>query len=262
MVNFQRILPIQPIQLFYKKVFWHTGLWFFTGMVLIFLFPVEAKRAKKPTSDVQGACAIIKQLTEKELDLLQMLLEDTELTAEVKSCAVYQTGKVLAFYSQTEKNYSMQKQLSALQEIYQKHLDDRVNPQNYQVREAICYALAGFENSPESQKAIEFMGKIAGSDSHPTVVLACVTMLGGLTTHKALAAKSLIQILDQTLKQKEVEQKDITLVHLLVNALGSLEQAEAFVPLVRVLQSGYPVYVKKATERAIQNLESSSTAKK
>lgn len=215
----------------------------------------EAKQRKKNVVDVQGACAIVKQLGPHEVDLLQMVLEDEEIIPEIKSCAVYQVGKILG------ENPNSKNILPSLRKLYERYRNDTVQAQYFRVRESICYTLGKLENTGQADEAVEFMGHIASSDNHPAVSHACITMLGATTTQRQKAAQRLIQILNSKLSRKDMEQGDITLVHLIVSALGTLEQSEAFLPLIQVLQSGYPAYVKKATERALQNIERSQAQK-
>ncbi len=230
-------------------------------LVILWLFTLTASSllAGRSKMDVQDACLSIRQLGLDDSDLLIKVLEDPEIIPEIKSCTAYHIGHLLHQANQNSaKPEDSQQALAALRKVYQNYRDDTRHVANYKVRESVCLALGGFDKTPLSQEAIALLSEIARNDSNPAVTIACVTMLGSVSRERSAAARSLVEILEKTLDRKEISQQDINLVNLLVTSLGKLEQAEAFVPLVRVLQSGYPAYVKKATERAIISLESNS----
>ncbi len=123
------------------------------------------------------------------------------------------------------------------------------------LRIAACEALAEFANADGSAALLDSLGKVLSNlNEHEEVRLAAARSLGRFQKDGAQATDQLVAALT-----KEVERgptsNNVTVTTAIVKGLSNLRDRRSFVPLMRVIQSGFPTYTKKEAQKALENIK-------
>lgn len=185
--------------------------------------------------------------------VLVSIIEDEEIKASVKQCTLEHLGKL--YSTSPEKNpQGAGEVIDAIIKLSKESNKKKLTLSELEMRQGICSALGGFDRTSHADRALNEIKEIIKSSENHDVNYVCVMVMGNMQNNRSKAIQPLLSLIDRHLKSASINQQDVRLMNLLVNAVGRLGDKEAYVTLMRVLQSGYPAQVKKATERAIHRL--------
>ncbi|MCC6275774.1 MAG: HEAT repeat domain-containing protein [Leptospiraceae bacterium] len=194
----------------------------------------------------------IEKLTIKDVDQLIQLMQDKEIVPSAKARAI---NRVAVLYQhQAQEIEKQQNLITVLAGVIDQNKADSPSSPQYKVRSAACLALRIFDPSTHANAAIDAVKKPLLEDSHLDVLTACAHSLGDFNRNSIPATKALLERLSKDYTKENRSSEDVRTVSVVVNALGKLGSKQSFIPLMKVLQSGYPVSVKKEAQIAIDRL--------
>lgn len=190
----------------------------------------------------------------KDADQLLKLVEREDITTMVKVRAVQ---RIAALYRENreEAEPQAQKFITTLTNGL-KNLKKDENPYfHFKARSSICMALGDFDNSDHASTAIAAIREALLNDPNHRVIQTCAQSLGEFRNNRSKAADALIERINKSLQESSIKYGDVGIMSVTVASLAKLRQKKAFIPLMRVLQSGYPDHVKKEADRAIASFD-------
>lgn len=123
------------------------------------------------------------------------------------------------------------------------------------LRQEACNVLSKFADMDGSQNIINPLGRvIQNSDEHKDVRVAAARSLSKFRSQSSVAAESLLIALDKEMKLGP-NPNNVRVVSAVISSLGRLGAKKAFVPLMRVLQSGFPSSTKRQAQASLESLE-------
>lgn len=190
----------------------------------------------------------------KDADQLLKLIERDDITTTVKIRAVQRIA-TLYRENREEAEPQAQKFITSMTNAL-KNLKKDENPTfHFKVRESVCMALSDFDNSDHAASAIASIQEALLNDPNARVVQSCAQSLGEFRNNRSKAADALIARIEKNLAQKEIKYGDTGIMTVTISSLEKLRQKKAFIPLMRVIQSGYGVNVKNAADSAIESFD-------
>ncbi len=182
---------------------------------------------------------------------LAEILEDPKVSPYLKKCTL---ERITELYSTAgDKAENGDKILSAIATVTKEK--DKETANDEMLRQTACGALGAFEHTKWKGQAVSTLQEIIKKEKKDEVVLACINVLANYSSEKQGIADLLVNLVNTGLEKESLTIEDIRRMNLLVTSLGRLGQQNAYTPLIKVLQSGYPDNVKKAAKRALQDLQ-------
>ena len=122
---------------------------------------------------------------------------------------------------------------------------------HYLLREEACTALAAFSRLSGSEQLVGPLGKrLLDPAEHEKVRMSAARTLSSFRKDSAAAAEQLIEALNQEM-DRGPRPDNINLTTGIVGALGQLGDKRSFVPLMRVVQSGFPNTIKRRAQASL-----------
>jgi len=128
---------------------------------------------------------------------------------------------------------------------------------NASIRKESCITLQYFENSEYAHLAIQSLREVIMKDKNTDVSTACVYSLSQYPRKGRLASRALLKKFTIDLKharKQKITKDNIKMAKAIIKALATLKQKQAFIPLMKIIQSSYPVSVKRLAENAIEKI--------
>ncbi len=122
------------------------------------------------------------------------------------------------------------------------------------LRTAACETLALFADFSEAGNLLGALGTRMKSDPNEEVRLAAARSLGRFFKNREGAAALLVESLDTELGRGP-QADNVRLMGAVIRSLGILQDKRAFVPLMRVIKSGFPTYTKREAQTSLENLK-------
>ena len=145
--------------------------------------------------------------------------------------------------------------LSSLKNIVKDYDNSNTNRYFYKLYRNTCITLGDLEVSHQySKPAFEEIQKILKENRNLDVITSCIQVAGQFIKNKDIAGKTLASLLSKYL-EKPVSLTSISLIRSLIHAIGEIQEEKAYVPLMLVLQSGYPERIKRDAYDALDKLQ-------
>lgn len=134
-------------------------------------------------------------------------------------------------------------------------LERRPDVEDHHVlREEAARSLGRMHWLPDADAFIPALGRTAGDpQEHEDVRRAAAEALGLFKENARLASEALVQVLDAEI-ERGPSGDNVRVMTAVVASLGSLREKTAFVPLMRVVNSSFPVTVKRRAEQSLENI--------
>lgn len=195
----------------------------------------------------------LKYIQVEDVDMLFELLEDKSVTTKLKSKGMARLGSIYREHpKELEKNAD--RVLNLITEIRDQH-NKQANDEDDELRRECVLALGIFASGSKAPQAIEEISKSLNDDPAYTVNSSAAHILREFKNNSSEANNVLIKKLDSFLKKTVLTENDLKTTFTVISSMGTLGQKRSFIPLMRVLQSGFPVYIKKAAEEAIGSID-------
>ncbi|MCE9501241.1 MAG: hypothetical protein K8R21_12210 [Leptospira sp.] len=195
----------------------------------------------------------IERIKLKDIDQLLQLAADAEIVPMVKERAINRIGVLLNENpAEAEKQQNV---ITAMSNAITQNTTDSPAKPTYKVRSAACICLRVFDRTPMAVSAIEIVRKTMMEDKSLDVVSACAHSLGDFSLNSAPATKAILERLNRDYSKENRSSEDIRVISIIINSLGRLGSKQAFIPLMKVIQSGFPVSIKKEAQIAIDKLK-------
>lgn len=195
----------------------------------------------------------LKYIQAEDIDMLFELLEDEDVTAELKAKGVARIGTIYR-----ERPKALDKNADEIFNIIISVRDAaKKQPSKAEddLRSECALTLGIFAKTPKASQAISELRGSLMDDPNYRVNSSSAHILREFTENSSAANKVLIEKLNVFLKQSILKEDDVRLTYTILSSMGTLGEKRSFISLMRVLQSGYPVYVKKAAEEAIGSID-------
>lgn len=220
--------------------------------LLLFLLGTFTVNYAADIKVMHDPCEYPRRVTIERAHLLIQVLEDEKIGPNLKQCTL---DRITKFYStQKEEPKFSREVISAIQKMNQQE-SAKTSGKSIALRQASCRVLGSLENSSVKGEAISALKAIVREENNNSVTASCITVLANFKTEKQGIADFFIELVNAGLEKEDINVEDIRRMNLLVTSLGRLGQQNAYAPLIRVLQSGYPENVKIAAKRALQDLQ-------
>ncbi len=190
----------------------------------------------------------------KDADQLLKLIERDDITTSVKIRAIQRIA-TLYRENREEAEPQAQKFIQSLSGALQNLKKDENPYFHFKVRSSACMALGDFDNSDHGASAIGVIKEALLNDPDPKVIQACAQSLGEFRNNRSPAADALIERVNKSMSEPIIKYGDVGVMSVSIASLAKLKQKKAFIPLMKVLQSGYPDHVKKEADRAIASFD-------
>ncbi len=211
------------------------------AVLVIFAWALQAQ---------EGTTAVFNRITLGGVDKLAEALSDPRIRVEEKSNAVYRLGE-LAKELRNNTNVPPSRLFNPILGVLTIQKDIR---DHHILRAEACGALAQFAGLAESEKLIEPLGKvIQNTEEREEVRLAAAGALGKFSRDAGIATDQLVLALNKELERGPVGD-NVNVTTAIIISIGVLHDKRSFVPLMRVIQSRFPTYTKRESQRALENI--------
>lgn len=175
------------------------------------------------------------------------LAEDDTIKPPLKSRAILRLSVLIS----SEENKSHEVVASFL-----KALGKNMHPKmDLLVRESTCQALASFRKTKSEDDALLLIEKILGSDFEEKVQVACAHSLGEYRNRLETATNILLKRLEIINAKQSTDPVDYVVTAEISRSLGELGHRKSYIPLMKILQSRYPISVKKEAQKAVKKIQ-------
>lgn len=201
-------------------------------------------------SNLRNPCIFPQRVTMKNADILQDILKDEQISLKIKRCTMDWTRELFELEASKAAPHA-QAFYNIANDFLDNYNDDGAFTMNEEIRGSACYLLAALEGTSQKGPSIERIKKAINEDKSYMVVQNCINSLGALKDSKNEALEILTGMVEKKLKKEDINAEDVKMMSQLVTMVGRLELKSGYIPLMKVMQSGYPKEVKDATQRAI-----------
>ncbi len=189
----------------------------------------------------------------KDIEQLYKIIRREDIATSVKMRAIRRIAEIYRQNPQEAESKAAE-MVEALDNVIKKSTNDQSPINHFMLRAEACLALGSYDESNVASKAYTIIDTQLKNDKYLEVRSACAQSLGFFKKNKAEVGQKLLASLEAQLKADPIQDYDIRLTINIINSLGRLKYRDAFVALIKVLQSGYPPNVKKEAERAIKEI--------
>lgn len=193
-------------------------------------------------------------ITLRSIDQIYKLLENDDIRTPIKVLAIRRMSQLYRENPDENKKHS-DEILQATSKAMQKHTDDKPPAREYQIRAAGCNLLAGFANSSKSGQALKILENYYKNDKHDDVFASCAQSISRFKNQRKEANSILVEVLNKQRGVKSIGKDDIRRTMVTLGAIERIGHHDAYLPLMKFLQSGYPADVKKAAQRALTSIK-------
>ncbi len=229
-------------------------LFFIAFSASFLLFFNSTQNFAQPLTDTESYIRRIK--IDNIVQLISIISsDDIKIDLKVKSL-----HHIIALIRQnpSEKDSLSKKIIPRIRSLIRSHAEDTKQGFSYQIRQAACSTLGVFNSKDSAPKAIGEIRYLLMKDKNHRVRTSCARVLGDFKAVSDLATKVLLERLNHILKEdklgKQITYEISVNLIIILRSIGRLASKTAFIPLMRVLQSGYPVSVKKEAEEAMERI--------
>ena len=207
------------------------------------------------SSNEKSYDGIFAVIDHRNVEQLGKLLEDKSIITPIKVKAVEKVGSIYRSNPQLAESKSDQ-MIGILEKAIQENQpQDGIANESHLIRASACLNLSSFDKSRGASKAINTVIKTFESDKNVEVISACGKSLGFFQQNQKTANDALLKKLEGLLKKEILENTDGGIVMSIANAINRLESIDAYLPMLHILDSGYPLHVKQEAERTLDVLE-------
>lgn len=194
----------------------------------------------------------LKYIQAQDVDMLFDLLNDDSVTLVLKTKGMARLGAIYR-----ERPDALDKDADEVFNVIisTRNKYNKDAKEENALRKESVLALGIFSKNAKAEQAIdEAKGSLANDKSYQ-VNSSAAHILREFKDNAGKANNVLIAKLDESLKKTVWTENDLRLTFTVISSMGALGEKRSFIPLMRVLQSGYPIYVKKAAEEAIGSID-------
>lgn len=194
----------------------------------------------------------LKYIQAQDVDMLFDLLNDDSVTLPLKIKGMARLGAIYR-----ERPDALDKNADEVFNVIISTRDkyNKDAKEENELRRESVLALGIFSKNARADQAIDQVNGSLTKDKNYQVNSSAAHILREFTNNAKKANNALIAKLDESLKKSVWSEDDLRLTFTIISSMGSLGEKRSFIPLMRVLQSGYPIYVKKAAEEAIGSID-------
>ena len=219
-----------------------------------FLLSFTWSVSSQPLADTES---YIRKINLKHIGQLLAMLDSADIKVDLKVKALHRIT-VLMKKNPSKIDKFSGKVISQIRSLVKQHATDTQTNFNYKVRQATCGTLGRFNTKKSSARAIAEIRKLFLNDTNGKVKTACARVLGDFGVVPDLATKVLVErlndMLEKNKKAAQISHESSVPMIVILRSIGKLSSKTAFIPLMKVLQSGYPVAVKKEAEEAMEKI--------
>ncbi len=198
----------------------------------------------------QFSVEAVKNVNLKNANQLVKLIKEEKIRSSIKEAA-FRRIRELYLLAPEEAEKQVPQFIDAGSYALKKYQNE---PSYKKTRMEACTTLGAFNESKHKDKAVLAIETGVLQEKDPDVVTTCSQMLGFFYKNSK-AAQILIKRLEKHLPKNPITEEDVQIVSVVVSSLGRIRSKVAFIPLMKLLQSAYPVGVKREAEYAIENIE-------
>ena len=208
----------------------------------------------QPLADTES---YIRLITIDNISQLVSMIGAKDIKVELKVKSLHRIIDLIK-KNPSKKNSLSKKIIPKIRSLIKNHSQDTRKNFNYQIRQAACSTLGIFNSKDSAPKAISEIRHLLTKDKNRKVRTSCARVLGDFKAVPDLATKVLLKSLNSILREDKLSKKltheiSVNLI-IILRSIGNLGSKSAFIPLMRVLQSGYPAVVKKEAEEAMERI--------
>jgi len=195
---------------------------------------------------------VIRRVPLAGADQLGEMLADPGVSVTVKRHAVRRLAELSRqLRSPENENFPAEK----LYRPVIRSLEPEPDVQDHHVlREEAARALGSMHWLRDAEAFIPPLGRTARDpEEHVDVRRAAAEALGKFRENSRLASETLVKVLDAAIENGP-NADNVRVLTAVVASLGMLREKTAFVPLMRVVNSGFPVTVKRRAEQSLENI--------
>ena len=216
------------------------------SLTLIDLYPQRGSKIE----------SIIENIEINNISQLIDLAQAKGIRAEVKVKALHRISHLFR-RNKNKKNLPAIKTVKQLGKVARLNSQDRGSNFLYKVRQAVCSTLSMINSKEVSPFSIGEIQTLLLKEKNDRVRVSCFHALGNFRVAGDLASKVLLEQLKTIYKQgkiSEISHESTIQLIVIIRSLGELASRSAFIPLMKILQSKYPISLKKEAEKAIEKI--------
>lgn len=199
----------------------------------------------------------INHMGPNDTEFLMQMVESKDFSTPIKVLAVERVGQLVES-GHKSVNPKVGQLYPKLSEAYDAHPEVGLPYNHEKIRRAVCLSLSQFEATDQKQPIIDI---IAAKLAKEKVLLVYGSCMQALSTYIKYDPDKIVDVLLKELmtygftKEAGYTDENIAKIQSIVTAMGDTNSKKAFVPLLRVLESGLPISVKKTAEVSIDRIE-------
>ena len=227
-------------------------------VVLAFIFASSLNSVRLFAQPLVDTDNYIRLITIDNIFQLVSMIGAKDIKVELKVKSLHRIIDLIK-KNPSKKDSLSKKIVPKIRSLIKNHSQDTRKNFNYQIRQAACSTLGIFNSKDSAPKAISEIRHLLTKDKNQKVRTSCARVLGDFKAVPDLATRVLLESLNSILKADKLSKKitheiSVNLI-IILRSIGNLGSKSAFIPLMRVLQSGYPVVVKKEAEEAMERIQ-------
>ncbi len=224
-----------------------------TAVVSIFIFLVGFAALAAATPEVEAYFRVIRSIKYENSDQLVEMVKDDKIIAPIK---VKTIQRIIEIYTADKEKAAAKAPayVDSISYALKNSREDNARMRHYTVRTEACFALSNFDGTAQASAALDGIKNGVLEEKNVEVLGSCVNALSHFKQSSELASQKLLEMLDIQLDREVLSETDIKITIAILGALSRQNYPPAFVPLLRVLQSGYPENVKLDAQRGLDNI--------
>jgi len=125
---------------------------------------------------------------------------------------------------------------------------------NYLIRKKSCLLLNHFNDTKYEKESYEMIKNQFQSEDNSEVAATCIQVSSLFENKKDETNKTLISMLDSSLKKKKITEDDVEKVATIIEVLEKFKKKQSYLTLLKVLDSKYPTEIKNKAKRTLEML--------
>lgn len=219
----------------------------------VFLFFVSVQLLFSVTPLEKSYYNIIRSIRYSNSDQLVQIVRDDKIIAPIKIRAIQ---RMIEIYTEDRERAKPKEgdYASSIRYALENSNEDDSNKRHYTVRTEACFALSNFDGTDQAGNSLDGIKNAILKETNTEVLGSCINALSRFEKSSDLASQKLVEMLDVQTSKDVIKESDIQIAIAILGAVQRQKDEKAFVPLLRLLQSGYPETVKINAQGALDSI--------
>jgi hypothetical protein len=215
-------------------------------LFLFFLIIFKIKSEVEPTPEE------ISKLGFKDLPILATHVENKKARPRFK-ILVMERMNIVLLENKSKLNENGKELIGILSNLLDNNPDSE-SSYYPMIRKKSCFMLGNFRKTNFEEDAYDRILQQIKNETNLEVTGTCLGVMVNFDNYKDKTNKILIELTKVLLKKKRLDDEDSDLMQSIINGFAELKFKSSYIPLMKVLDSKFPVEIKNSAKEVLETL--------